>query len=133
MSNIPPVVPRLESPTFLVLAYDIADTAQALKLRDDFMEGHLSHTEANWTRYVSAGPMRTDDGQGFVGSMFLVRAKDKADAEALMNGDPYFRSGLYGRVEIVPAVVAIGTAIGGRIWTDAARLKSVQPAGTASR
>lgn len=124
MSNTCPVVPRLESPTFLVLAYDIADTAQALKLRDDFMEGHLSHTEANWTRYVTAGPMRTDDGQGFVGSMFLVRGTDKADVETLMKGDPYFRCGLYGRVEIVPAVAAIGTAIGGRIWTDAARLKS---------
>lgn len=123
MSSIPPTVPRIDGPTFLVLAYDVADTPKALALRDQFMEGHLGHMEANWTRYVSAGPMRTDDGKGFVGSMFLLRARDRADVNALMQGDPYFRCGLYGRVEVVPTVIAIGTAIGGRIWASADQLK----------
>ncbi|MBJ7414626.1 MAG: hypothetical protein JHC88_04020 [Niveispirillum sp.] len=123
MSSVPPTVPRIDSPTFLVLAYDIADSAKALALRDAHMEDHLGHMEANWTRYVSAGPMRTEDGKGYLGSMFLLKAANRADVDALMIGDPYFRSGLYDRVEVVPAVVAIGTAIGGRIWAGADQLK----------
>lgn len=127
MSPVPPIVPRIDSPTFLVLAYDIVDTPKALALRDQFMEGHLGHMEANWTRYISAGPLRDQDGKGYLGSMFLLRARDRADTEALMQGDPYFRCGLYARVEMVPTVVAIGTAIGGRIWTSADQLKGKAP------
>lgn len=123
MNSNPPIVPRIDRPTFLVLAYDIADGNKAKALRDQYMEGHLAHMEAHWTRYVCAGPMRTDDGKGFAGSMFLVRAADRADIDGLMQGDPYFRCGLYARVEVVPTVVAIGTAIGGRIWASADQLK----------
>lgn len=120
----PPVVPRIDSPTFLVLAYDIDDAVKALALRDEFMQGHLTHMETHWTRYIVAGPMRTDDGKGFVGSMFVLKAADRAAVDALMSGDPYFRCGLYGRVVVTPAVVAIGTAIGGRIWAGADQLKA---------
>ncbi len=127
MSSVPPTVPRIDSPTFLVLAYDIADSAQAVALRDEHMEGHLGHMEAHWTRYVSAGPLRTDDGKGYVGSMFLLKADNRADVDALMIGDPYFRCGLYEKVDVVPAVVAIGTAIGGRIWAGADQLKGAPP------
>ncbi|AUN31209.1 YciI family protein [Niveispirillum cyanobacteriorum] len=124
MNSNPPIVPRVDSPTFLVLAYDIADGIQATALRDQHMEGHLTHMEAHWTRYVCAGPMRTDDGKRFIGSMFLLRAEDRADVDSLMRGDPYFRCGLYARVEVVPTVVAIGTAIGGRIWASVDQLKT---------
>jgi uncharacterized protein YciI len=99
-----------------------ASSGNAAALRRDHLEGHLAHVEAHWQRYVTAGPIRNPGEEALSGSVFLVLAKDKADAEALMAGDPYVSSGLYGSMDVFEFTNSIGRFMGGKIWQDAASI-----------
>lgn len=115
----PPTVPRLDSPVFLFLCRD-APGAPALRERD--LAGHLAHVEANWRRYILAGPLKVP-GQGAIcGSYFLVLAADLDDAWSLMRGDPYLTNGQYESVETLDATASIGLFMGGKIWESAEAL-----------
>lgn len=111
----PPTVPRLPS-LFQFLCWDGPDSA-GRRVAD--LDGHLAHVEANWTRYLVAGPMRAPDAEAIIGSMFLVFADTADDAWALMKGDPYITNGQYARIDVHHATASIGTAVGGKIWESA--------------
>jgi hypothetical protein len=55
------------------------------------------------------------------------------DARALMDGDPYFTSGLYGRVEIYAQTLAVGEYLGGKIWDSADALRPLAAGGVRQR
>ncbi len=112
----PPTVPRYDSPLYLVTCRDGPGSGAA---RAQHLDGHLRHVELNWRRYVLAGPLRMPGKQPLVGSYFLVRAADEADARALMAGDPYVSSGLYATMDVLEATASIGRYLGGKIWENA--------------
>lgn len=114
-----PTVERPAEACFLVIARDIEDADRAAALRAEHLDGHLAHVEAHWERYLNAGPIRQPGETRLIGSTFLVFADDEADARALMTGDPYFTSGLYGAVEVYAQTVSIGRYLGGKIWDSA--------------
>lgn len=109
----PPQVPRLEQTCYLVICRDGPDAKDA---RVTHLDGHLTHVENNWQRYISAGPIREPGGEALVGSVFLVLADSLGDAEALMGGDPYITCGMYESVEYKEFTNSIGRYIGGKIW-----------------
>ena len=109
----PPHVSRLEQKCFLVTCRDGQGSAAP---RAEHLAGHLHHVEAHWTRYVTAGPIREPGGEALVGSVFLVLAADLADANALMEGDPYITCGMYETIEYKEFSNSIGQYIGGKIW-----------------
>ena len=94
----PPTVARYDSPLYLVICRDRPGSGAA---RAQNLDGHLRHVEINWQRYVLAGPLRQPGAQPLIGSYFLVRAADEADARALMAGDPYVSSGMYATMEVL--------------------------------
>jgi len=114
-----PTVKRPAKPCFLILAHDMADRDRAAQLRAEHLDGHLAHVEGNWRRYITAGPIRHPGEARIIGSSFLVLADDEADARTLMDGDPYFTCGLYGRVEVYAQTLAIGDYLGGKTWESA--------------
>jgi len=114
--TVPPHVPRLDKTCYLVICRDGPGSAAP---RSEYLRGHLDHVEANWTRYVTAGPIREPGGEALVGSVFLVLADDLADARALMEGDPYITSGMYETIEYKEFSNSIGQYIGGKIWESA--------------
>jgi len=133
ISSAAPHVPRLEQACFLVLC---RDRDGAGHLRAEHLDGHLSHVEANWTRYVTAGPIRNPGEDALVGSVFLVLADSLQAAEELMNQDPYITCGLYQSVEYKEFSNSIGLFLGGRIWEsrDAIRHRAAGgPPGDLSR
>ena len=109
----PPHVPRLSQTCFLVIC---RDGPQAPALRGAHLDGHLAHVEANWTRYITAGPVREPGGETLVGSVFLVLAESLAAAGELMDRDPYMTCGMYASVEYKELTNSIGLFLGGRIW-----------------
>jgi uncharacterized protein len=109
----PPHVPRLAQTCYLVLCKDGPDAARP---RADHLDGHLAHVEKNWTRYITAGPIREPGGEALVGSVFLVLAASLDEAKALMNGDPYITCGMYQSIEYKEFSNSIGQFIGGKIW-----------------
>ncbi|WOR15554.1 YciI family protein [Hyphomonas sp. FCG-A18] len=112
----PPFVPRLEQTCYLVICRDGPGSAEPRKIH---LKGHLDHVEANWTRYVTAGPIREPGGEALVGSIFLVLADTLEDAKALMNGDPYITCGMYETITYNEFSNSIGQYIGGKIWESA--------------
>lgn len=91
------------------------DGPGAAALREKYLAAHLAYVEAHMAAYRAAGPLR--DGSGaYSGSVFIVSAADEAAARALMDGDPYFSSGMYARVRIAAFRAAAGTWVGGRNW-----------------
>ena len=112
----PPFVPRLAQTCYLVTCRDGEGSAA---LRREHLKGHLDHVERHWTRYVTAGPIREPGGEALVGSVFLVLADSLADAEALMNGDPYITCGMYESIEYKEFSNSIGQYLGGKIWESA--------------
>lgn len=111
-----PTVPRQDEPAFLVICRDAPGQSG---LRETHLKGHLDHVEANWERYVVAGPIREPGETALVGSVFLVLAASEDDARALMAGDPYVSSGLYGEMEVKQMTLSIGRYPGGKIWESA--------------
>ncbi|MDJ0919492.1 MAG: YciI family protein [Henriciella sp.] len=112
----PPFVPRLDKTCYLVTCTDGPGSAP---LRAEHLKGHLDHVEANWTRYVTAGPIREPGGEALVGSIFLVLAANLEEAKALMNGDPYLTCGMYQTITYHEFSNSIGQYIGGKIWESA--------------
>jgi uncharacterized protein len=111
-----PTVARHETPVFLVIGWDGPNSA-ALRQRD--LDGHLQHVEANWQAYLVAGPLREPGGEALVGSLFLVQADNEMALKSLMERDPYFTSGQYGRVDVQRFTASIGAWMGGKIWESA--------------
>lgn len=116
LPDIPPYVPRLEQTCFLVICRDGPNSAGP---RATHLQGHLDHVEKHWKRYVTAGPIREPGGEALVGSVFLVLADCLAEAEALMNGDPYITSGMYETITYNELSNSVGQYIGGKIWESA--------------
>lgn len=112
----PPYVPRLEQTCYLVTCMDGPGSAEH---RAAHLKGHLDHVEDNWTRYITAGPIREPGGEALIGSIFLVLADSLEDAKVLMNGDPYITSGMYASITYNEFSNSIGQYIGGKIWESA--------------
>lgn len=51
-------------------------------------------------RLIAYGPLLTEDDAAWTGTALLVELPDRAAAEALMDGDPYARSGRYETVDV---------------------------------
>ncbi len=109
----PPHVPRLAETCYLVTCLDRPGSAP---FRHAHLDAHLEHVERNWTRYITAGPIRAPGGEALIGSVFLVLAGSLEEAKALMNGDPYITCGMYASIEYREFTNSIGLFIGGRIW-----------------
>lgn len=107
---------RLAQTCYLVICRDGPGSAP---LRGQHLKGHLDHVEANWKRYITAGPIREPGGEALIGSVFLVLANSLDEAKALMDGDPYITCGMYASIEYTEFNNSIGQFIGGKIWESA--------------
>lgn len=130
MAKHAPTVARYERDQYLILAYDAPDSQP---LRDQHLDAHLEHIERNIDRYVVCGPMLLDGGPSLAGSFFVVFADDKADARALLDGDPYLNCGMYARIDVQQVTVAAGQALGGVIWESGDAIRAAQAAAAATR
>jgi uncharacterized protein YciI len=106
-------VPRLKTPTWLVICMDGPDTPP---LRNEHLFGHLDHIEVNNSDYRVAGPIRDTADGPIIGSTFLIPAESKEAAIAKMDGDPYISSNMYASITAYHFAPACGEWMGGVIW-----------------
>ena len=115
MAEHAPTAARFEGRVYIVEGRDGPGTAH---LRIDHLEGHLTHIERHWERYIVAGPVRPAPDADITGSVLMVTAEDEADARALCDQDPYFTCGLFEEVTVKSFSIAAGLFLGGVIWDD---------------
>jgi uncharacterized protein YciI len=107
-----PTATRPRETLWLLLCADAPGSAEP---REREMQGHLRFIEANLDRIAVAGP-RTDGERPIDGSILVVRAESAEAARALLEGDPYFRAGVWARVDVHPFRAVCGTYVGGTTW-----------------
>ena len=56
---------------------------------------HLAWAATLGNRVVYAGPTLSDDGTAMTGSVWVLEAASHAEADAIMQGDPYEQAGLF--------------------------------------
>lgn len=84
---------------FFIRCNDKADKGD---LRAQTREAHLDYLKSVSDRVLAAGPTLGDDGESVTGSVLIIKAADRADAEAFTDADPYAQAGIFERVTIAP-------------------------------
>jgi uncharacterized protein YciI len=84
---------------FMILAID---KPESLALRLATRPAHVAYVDANIDRILVCGAKLSDDGETPVGSLLVIEASDRADAEAFAAADPYAEAGLFGAVTVAP-------------------------------
>lgn len=77
------------------------DKPGSLELRMATRPPHVEYLKGLEAKGIlkTAGPLLGDDEKP-IGSVWIIEASDKTEAEALAAGDPYAKAGLFASVEI---------------------------------
>lgn len=92
------------------------DGPQGEALRAAATAAHLAYVETVLGDINVAGPVYDEQGLRTVGSIFCLRTQSLAQARAIIENDPYYKSGVFESVEYFPYLPAAGQYIGGKIW-----------------
>jgi uncharacterized protein YciI len=87
-------------PLFAVHALDKKD---ALPLRLEHYAPHRAYVEtaADYgVTVIFSGPLQSDDGEMMIGSLFVIEAEGRAQAEKFNVEDPFHVAGVWGDVTI---------------------------------
>ena len=76
------------------------DREGALQTRLDNYDAHRAHLNSTTTTIVLAGPVVADDGETPVGSVFVIDAANRAEADAFNRADPFYQRGVWDRDSI---------------------------------
>ncbi len=104
---------RYPRTAYMVVCRDGPDGAAR---RDANTSAHLAYVETVLDELNVAGPLYDEAGLNAVGSIFCLATKSLARARQIIEGDPYYRGGVFASVEYFPYLPAAGSYIGGKIW-----------------
>ncbi|WP_228242460.1 YciI family protein [Porphyrobacter sp. GA68] len=90
------------------------DGPDGVVLRERHLAAHLAYVEANIGRYAVAGPLRT--GGAVTGSLLVVMADSASRARRFLECDPYFKAGIWARMDIRAFAAVAGQWVGGAAW-----------------
>ena len=84
-----------------MFAVSATDKTDALDLRMATRPAHLAYWEENADAMVLAGPYLDEDGKP-KGSLMIVTAQSRIEAEAIVGNDPYALAGVFETVTVTP-------------------------------
>lgn len=91
-------------------------TVDSVALRRREKDAHFAYIEGILEQLLVAGPLADAPGARHNGSLFVYAADSETQARQLLEDDPYYQAGIYGRVRLAPFAPAAGQWIGGTIW-----------------
>ena len=91
-------------------------TVDTAALRRQERQAHFGYIESILGRLLVAGPVSYPMDGAYTASLFVYAADSEHEARQLLEDDPYFRAGIYGKVRLAPFQPAAGEWIGGTIW-----------------
>lgn len=107
------ILERFTAARWAVLCRDRDDSAAS---RASAQAQHFAYIESILSEIELAGPLFDATGRHAVGSFIVFRTQDEKRARALLEGDPYFRAGIWRSIEYFPFLPAAGHYVGGKIW-----------------
>ena len=91
------------------------DAPDAPRLRREHLRAHLDHVERVMNRILIAGPLKDATGAD-AGSLIVLAVANIAEAQAMLDADPYFQAGVWADIRIERFLPVAGTLVGGRNW-----------------
>ena len=83
----------------MLYALICTDKPNSVPLRMQVRPDHLKYLEGLGEALKAAGPFTTDEGEP-TGTLVIVEAADRKEADAIALADPYAKAGLFRSVEI---------------------------------
>ncbi len=84
----------------MLFAVLLRDDPERLHLRQSHVDEHLTYVAAQNGRIIAGGALRPQPEDAPQGALWLVHADTKEAAQALVEGDPFFKLGLRQSVDI---------------------------------
>ncbi len=84
----------------MLFAVLLRDNPERLHLRQSHVDEHLAYVAAQDGRIIAGGALRPEPENTPQGALWLVYADTKEAAQALVEGDPFFKLGLRQSVDI---------------------------------
>jgi uncharacterized protein YciI len=91
---------RAPDPDMQMFVCECIDGPDAAALRPAIAVAHHAYQGSIIDSYLAPGPLRTDDGIGLLGSLFIIEVADRAAAEELVGNEPMTAGGVFGEVRI---------------------------------
>jgi hypothetical protein len=82
---------------YAIVCYDRPDSAA---LRDAHRAAHQDFLKKNEKRIVFGGPLKNAADGPSTGALIVVDCATRAEAEALIGSDPFYRGGVYESVVV---------------------------------
>lgn len=76
------------------------DKADSLAIRRTHRAEHLVYLDRIKDRLLACGAKLNDDGSDAGGGLYVVDVDTRGEAEALIQADPFYKVGLFARIEI---------------------------------
>ena len=95
-------------------AFYCRDGERGEALREQFLQEHLAHVEANIADFAVAGPLKKGDQT--IGSLLVIKAVEEAEARAKFEADPYFGAGVWQSIRMEEFLAVAGDWVGGAAW-----------------
>jgi uncharacterized protein YciI len=86
----------------MLFAVICKDKADALPSRLANRPDHLAYLESLGDRLRCAGALLASEGGDPLGSLVIVEAETLAEAQAIADGDPFSKAGVFESVEVKP-------------------------------
>ncbi len=84
----------------MLFAVHFQDDPDRLHLRQKHVEEHLAYVAAQGTRVIAGGALRSRPEDPPHSALWLSSAETKEAAQAIIEGDPFFKAGLRQSVDI---------------------------------
>jgi uncharacterized protein YciI len=84
--------------------------------RQSYLNDHLQHIEIIMEKIKVAGPVMDEGSNNVTGSLLVLEVNTLAEAEQLMQRDPYYGAGVWDDVSIQPFLGVAGDWVGGKNW-----------------
>jgi uncharacterized protein YciI len=84
----------------MLWAISCVDNPNTAVLREKHIQPHRTYLDDRKNILVLGGATLTDDGSQATGSMFIVNARDRAEAKAFSDADPFTQAGIFASVSI---------------------------------
>ena len=92
----------------MYFAFICTDKPDGLPIRKAHRPEHLAYLQGLGDTLKFAGPFTAEDGETMTGSLVVIEAPSLADAQAIADGDPFAKAGLFASVDIRPWKWSLG-------------------------
>ena len=79
----------------MLWAIYLTDTPDAAPLRAKHLEPHKAYLHKVDPQIFFSGPLQNDDATKNIGSLWIIRAGSRAEAQAFVEAEPFYQAGVF--------------------------------------